>query len=120
MRTLGVDAHGHVRSRECIASLLSRSTFPQMGEPATVVIVDDSEEMRDALEMTFQMEGYRVLAFADAGAAFEAIRREHPDVVITDVLLGLSNGLDLITRIRSDLPPPVPPIIAISGFTSFE
>src|SRR5262249_45204656 len=43
-----------------------------------------------------------------------------PDAVVTDIVLRGPEGLDLITRIRSDLRPPVPPIIACSGFPAFR
>jgi DNA-binding NarL/FixJ family response regulator len=61
-----------------------------------------------------------VVACADAESGFEMVRRERPEVLITDIGLGVSNGLDLITRIRSDLSPPHPAIIVCSGFDDFE
>jgi DNA-binding response OmpR family regulator len=85
---------------------------------ATIVVVDDSEEIRDTLQLILEREGYRVLPCAEADEAFAVIQRERPDVVITDIVLGVESGLDLITRIRSDLASP-PPIIACSGFPGF-
>jgi CheY-like chemotaxis protein len=86
----------------------------------TVIVVEDSDELRDLLEHIFRSAGFSVIGCEDADSAFEAIRRERPDLVITDIGLGVTSGLDLITRIRSDLRPPLPPIIACSGFSDFK
>src|SRR5262249_35639516 len=64
-------------------------------------------------------EGYRVILCEDADSAFEVISRERPDLVLTDIGLGVTSGFTLITRIRSDLPAPQPVIIACSGFRDF-
>src|SRR4051812_39422959 len=91
-----------------------------MQRQPTIVVVDDSYDVRDTFVMIFERQGYRVLPCEDADAAFEVIQQEHPDVVITDVMLGITNGLDLLTRVRSDLAPPVPPVIVCSGFPAVE
>jgi DNA-binding response OmpR family regulator len=85
-----------------------------------IVVVDDSDDIRDLYELGLRSAGYRVIGCADAESAFEVTRSERPDLVITDIGLGVTSGLDLITRIRSDLAPPLPQIIACSGFPDFE
>ena len=87
-----------------------------MPKPMTVVVVDDSEEIRSMLELALAGEGHRVFVAADAVSAFELVRRERPQLLLTDIMLGMTNGLDLISRVRSDLAPPLPAIIAMSGF----
>jgi DNA-binding response OmpR family regulator len=64
-------------------------------------------------------EGFSVTACEDAPQGFEAVVRDRPAIVITDLMLRTSRGLDLITRLRSDLAAP-PAIIVCSGFSSFE
>ena len=61
--------------------------------------------------------GHRVLVAHDAVRAYELVRAERPAVLLTDIMLGVTSGLDLITRVRSDLAPPLPVIIAMSGFS---
>src|SRR5947207_1101900 len=82
--------------------------------PATIVLVEDSEDLRELMALCLRGGGYRVVATEDADEAFEAVRRERPDLVVTDLLLGITSGLDLMTRIRSDLVPPQPRLIACS------
>ena len=89
---------------------------PTKAASKAVLVVDDSPEIVELLGMALESEGYRVLKAADATTAFELVRRERPGVLVTDIMLGVTNGLDLITRIRSDLAPPLPAVVAMSGF----
>jgi CheY-like chemotaxis protein len=84
------------------------------------LVVEDAEEVRELLVFVLEREGFSVASRADADQAFAQVQRDRPDLVLTDLMLGASSGLDLITRIRSDLGPPIPPILVCSGFTTFE
>jgi CheY-like chemotaxis protein len=84
-----------------------------------VIVVEDAAEVRELLTLALEENGFAVTGCAAADQAFEAVVRERPLLVITDLMLGASSGLDLISRLRSDLAQP-PPIIACSGFPSFE
>jgi DNA-binding response OmpR family regulator len=92
-----------------------RPTLSTVRVRPLIIIVDDSADIRDAVEFTLRAEGYEVIACDDAEHGFASVRAERPELVITDVLLGVDSGLDLVTRIRSDLPAPLPPIITWSG-----
>jgi DNA-binding response OmpR family regulator len=85
-----------------------------------ILVVEDAEDLREFLEVLFERAGFSVLACEDAERAFALARQERPDLIVTDLMLGASSGLDLITRLRSDLAPPVPPIVVCSGFSDFE
>ncbi len=86
-----------------------------------VLVVDDSEDLRDSIAEVLLAFGYKVLVASALDEAFEILRTRPIDVVVTDIMMGGGpSGLDLITRIRSDLGPPVPPVIACSGFPGFK
>jgi CheY-like chemotaxis protein len=81
-----------------------------------ILVVEDADELRKAYETALRSEGFDVRAVALAEVALEIVRTWRPDLVITDLFMPGMDGFDLITRLRSDLAPPVPPIVAISGF----
>jgi DNA-binding response OmpR family regulator len=85
-----------------------------------ILVVEDAEEMRNLLVAILEGEGYSVAACATAEQAFALARADPFDLIITDLMLGASSGLDLIVRVRSDLKPPVPPIVVCSAFAGFE
>ncbi len=73
---------------------------------ATVLVVDDEPIVREVVVRYLLREGHRALEAADGDAAREAIERSEPDLVVLDVMLPGTDGLDLCRWIRSssDLP----------------
>jgi two-component system response regulator FixJ len=65
---------------------------------ARVVIIDDDDAVRSALQLRFEMEGFQVSAFSTAEAALEA----SPDAAcfVLDLRLPGMNGLEYLTAIR--------------------
>jgi CheY-like chemotaxis protein len=88
----------------------------------SVLVVDDEPQMRDGLASVLTQLGARATAAATAGAALEALARERPTVLITDVRLGADDGLALLRHIRA-LPAErggAVPAIALTGSGAAE
>jgi two-component system, chemotaxis family, chemotaxis protein CheY len=71
----------------------------------TVMIVDDSLFMRKILRGILAEKGYIVAA--EAGSGIEAMRNlhtSHPDIILLDIILPDSNGLDLLESIIKACP----------------
>jgi PAS domain S-box-containing protein len=85
------------------------------GVGRTVLIVDDNELVRRAMEMTLQGLGHRVLAAPDGAAALEILSgTEDIDGLITDYAMEDMNGVELIQKARS-LRPHLP-VMLITGY----
>ena len=69
---------------------------------ATILIVDDIPANRGVLAVLVQHRGHRLLEAADGREALEIIRRERPDLVISDILMPVMDGLELLEAMRSD------------------
>jgi two-component system, NtrC family, C4-dicarboxylate transport response regulator DctD len=65
----------------------------------SVLIVDDEDMMRTALEQWLRLSGFRTATAADANEALAAIDDTHPHVVLTDVRMPGLSGLDLLRTI---------------------
>lgn len=81
-----------------------------------VLVVDDSDDLRDAYQTVLEVHGYEVQSASRAEEALALMRSWRPDLVITDLFMPGIGGLELVTRVRSDLLPPVPPVVVVSGF----
>jgi DNA-binding response OmpR family regulator len=82
----------------------SEVEMPQTNEIKKIVLFDDDPTMRTLLETLLGMEGFSAKAYIEKqGDDFvEFVRAEKPDVVLLDVHLTYSSGVDLLTEIRSD------------------
>lgn len=71
----------------------------------TVMIVDDSLFMRNILRGIVQEKGYVVIAEAASGIeAMKNLRAQNPDIILLDIILPDSNGLDLLQSITEARP----------------
>jgi two-component system chemotaxis response regulator CheY len=66
----------------------------------TVLIVDDSESIREVVNFTLQNEGYDVLVAVDGVDALQYLDGRHLDIIITDLHMPNLDGLGLIRKVR--------------------
>lgn len=73
---------------------------------STVLVVDDEPIVRDVVVRYLEEEGFRTLQAADGDAARRLLERETPSLVVLDLMLPGTDGLDLCRWIRgrSELP----------------
>lgn len=81
---------------------------------ACILIIDDDEAVRSATEIVLNVNGFDVVAVANAKLGIEAIKERHIDAVIIDLFMPGMDGLEATKAIRK-LSSSVP-IIAASGF----
>ena len=85
-----------------------------------VLVVDDSEDVREFFRTVYELANYQVDVAENGEAALQKIRHERPDVILLDVVMPVMDGFGLLLRLRSDLAPPIPPVILCSGFDLTE
>lgn len=69
-------------------------------DAATVLVAEDDNEIRTALERILRYEGYNPVTVNDGAAALEAITEHVPDVIILDVMMPFVDGLTVCRRLR--------------------
>lgn len=80
---------------------------------ANILIIDDNEDLRDTLVMLLEDEGHSTIVASDGLAGAHVFASARPDLVITDVLMPESDGIETIRTIRAL--DPAARIIAMSG-----
>jgi CheY-like chemotaxis protein len=83
-----------------------------------VLLVEDHEDSRDALEMLLKNRGATVRVASTAAEALALYEAQRPAIVISDLGLPVQSGIDLIQLIRrAEAAPGIhTPAIAASGF----
>ncbi|MGC6487329.1 MAG: response regulator [Planctomycetota bacterium] len=67
-----------------------------------VLIVDDEEDLADAVERLLQRAGFRTVKVHDGRAALAAVRELRPDLLLLDYELPELDGLEVIEELRRD------------------
>jgi CheY-like chemotaxis protein len=69
---------------------------------ATILIIDDLPANRTFLVTLLRHHGHRLLEAGDGSEGLAAVHAEHPDLVITDVLMPVMDGYEFTRRLRLD------------------
>jgi len=67
----------------------------------TILIVDDSAALLDALSGAFEDAGYQVVTAADGEEVFRKLAQSRPDAVLLDVYMPKLNGADVCRLIKA-------------------
>ena len=86
-----------------------------MNDPQRILIVDDNEANRDILEARLKVHGYELLQAADGEEALAAVQRDHPDLILLDVMMPKLDGVEVCRRIKGDATLPFTPIILVTS-----
>ncbi len=68
----------------------------------TILIVDDEQNIREALRDKFTNEGYNALTAPDGVAGLTIALKDHPDIIILDVIMPNKNGWEVLEELRND------------------
>ncbi|MHB8587381.1 MAG: response regulator [Candidatus Dormibacteraceae bacterium] len=80
-----------------------------------ILVVDDDPSIRFLLRLIFESSGYEVTEAQHGVAALIRIKDALPDLVVTDMMMPVMDGEELIQHLRSDPDTVGLPILAVTG-----
>src|SRR4030042_3424414 len=89
-----------------------------MNEPASILIIDNEESIRDSMSLVLRKEGYLVRRAASGQEGLNLFGAEAFQVVFVDLKLPGTTGLQVLSRIKEA--GPETPVIIITGYASIE
>lgn len=90
-----------------------RISTPVRSRNASVLLIEDDDDVAKAMTRMITIEGYRVVRASDSAAAVESFRAGAFDAVISDLHLPGSNGVDVLNVVRAY--DPDVPLVLVSG-----
>lgn len=81
----------------------------------TILIVDDEPHIRFMLQMKFSEAGYTVLTAPEGDRAFQIARQERPALVITDLQMPGTDGMELCRRLAEHAATASVPVIMLTA-----
>ena len=82
---------------------LSASSPADLTRPFSVV-VDDEKRIADTIVLILAAKGYAAEAAYDGASALSICRERVPDLVLSDVVMPVMNGMELAIALRNELP----------------
>jgi CheY-like chemotaxis protein len=83
---------------------------------AKVLIVDDEPDVLFLLRTILTRAGHEVSEAPNGAQALERIQESHPEVLVTDLMMPVMDGRELIRRLREDPTFSRTPVILVSAF----
>jgi two-component system phosphate regulon response regulator PhoB len=69
---------------------------------ASILVVDDEEDIRELVQLNLDREGYRVLTCETGEQAMAVARSKTPDLIVLDLMLPGIDGLEVCKRLKAD------------------
>lgn len=99
---------------ETLAAKAPRESIGESDAPAKkILIIDDDSAVRFTLKKILMGAGYEVIVAVDGKSALQLFNLERPDLVITDIIMPVQEGIETIIALKSL--EPSTRIVAISG-----
>jgi putative two-component system response regulator len=106
----------HFRARPAgVMALREDRPQPATSRGATILVVDDIAANARLLERLLVRDGHSVLFAKDGEEALERVRRDHPDLVLMDVIMPTLDGFETCHRLKSDPDTRLVPVVLITA-----
>ncbi len=103
--------------REQLARALAAAGFPggADGRQRTVLVVDDDPKAVELIGAYLAPAGYRVLSAFGGREGIDVARREHPDLIVLDLMMPEVNGFDVVEALKTDTGTVSIPVVVVTA-----
>ncbi|MDQ3643189.1 MAG: response regulator, partial [Actinomycetota bacterium] len=81
----------------------------------TVLVIDDDPVILELLRVNFEIEGFDVICAKDGEEGLARAQADHPDVVISDIMMPRRDGLQLLADLKGGQSTQDLPVILLSA-----
>lgn len=86
-----------------------------------IYCVEDDDSIRELMVYALRASGYSVTGLPDAGALWQALRRDRPELVLLDIMLPDEDGISVLKKLRGNpATVDIPVIMATAKGTEFD
>lgn len=85
-----------------------------------ILIVEDERTLLKALDIKLSKDGYQVQKAVNGKQGLEMFRKEHPDLILLDIIMPEMDGLIMLKKLRKDKKGKNVPVIVITNLSDDE
>ncbi len=85
------------------------------GKTMMIYVVEDDNNIRKLVDYALRKEGYEVMGFAMAAPFWTAMERQHPQLILLDIMLPGEDGLSILKRVRASAATARIPVIMLTA-----
>jgi len=83
----------------------------------TVLVIDDEAGFLDVVKMRLEANNYQVIGAYDGREGFDKAKKEHPDLILLDLVMPNMNGFEALSQLKSDSRTMNIPVIVLTAKT---
>ncbi len=88
-----------------------------MSQP-TILLIDDDNVILEMYERKLKLNRFKVLKANNGKDGLELAKKEHPDLIITDLVMPGNDGFELLQRIKGDKKTQDIPVITLTNLSN--
>lgn len=85
-----------------------------------ILVIEDEEPLRRVLRDILTVEGYSIIETKDGVEGLEVALKEHPDLILLDIVMPKMDGLEMLTKLRTDEWGKTAPVIVLTNLSDNE
>lgn len=86
----------------------------------TVLVAEDEPDIRESFAEILDYSGYDVFQAADGDAAYELACREHPDIILLDVMMPGMDGFQVLAKLRENPDTANTPVVMLTAISPLQ
>jgi two-component system alkaline phosphatase synthesis response regulator PhoP len=80
-----------------------------------ILVIEDEEDIAELIRYNLEREGYRIVHAESGERGLDIVRRQHPDLLLLDLMLPGIDGLEVCKRVKADAAGAQTPIIMVTA-----
>ncbi|HEY9805390.1 MAG TPA: ATP-binding protein, partial [Candidatus Obscuribacterales bacterium] len=92
---------GETLGLEAVVDTIAGQDRTAVAANSKVLVVDDNRDLRTYVSRVLRQAGYQVLTARNGGEGFKVAQAHRPDLIVTDLMMPLVSGLDMIQMLRA-------------------
>ncbi len=113
------DSHPKTKNAEKDSTTENAESEPCLSNKACILLIEDNHDMRSFLHSIFENE-YQILEASNGQTGLDIARKYIPEIIISDVMMPVMDGMQLVTRLKNDLQTSHIPIILLTAKSAIE